>query len=285
MHSGPTQSNDTLISEATIVGRGESAVVYRTAVDTVLKLFYPHVERHTVEREFAASSQAFLMGLLVARPIQVVRVLDRHGLQMNLLNGPVLLHRVAKRPVAMTGALRALAVWQSHLHENSVAVGELPTAGQVLAHQVASSTAGKAAIASALDVLGSSPDGDRLCHGDLHLGNAIVTREGLAVFDWAKAFVGPCEIDVARSELLIRYGKYGRLMRRFPPVRLLRHASAEWYLLCYCLTSGRRRADIMTWRLPVAVAWAQGQQTMYMPGLQRAIDAMVARQAKRIVET
>jgi hypothetical protein len=41
--------------------------------------------------------------------------------------------------------------------------------------------------------------------------------------------------------------------------------------------SGRRRADIMRWRLPAAVGWMQGQGTMFVPGLQRAIDRMARR--------
>jgi thiamine kinase len=282
MRTIPTPPIDTQLPDRTIVGRGESAVVYRTADDNALKLFYGHVERHTVEREFTGSSLAFRMGLRVARPIEIVRVLDRHGLSMEMLDGPVLLHRVKKSPLAMICALHALAAWQSRLHATAVDSGDLPMASQVLAHQVASSIAGAPAVAAAQNVLRSSPNGDRLCHGDLHLGNVIVTDDDLAVIDWAKAFVGCGEIDAARSELLIRYAGYGRMMRRFPPFRILRHASAEWYLLCYCLTSGRRRADIITWRLPVAVAWAQGQQTMYMPGLQRAIDAMTARRRKRV---
>lgn len=260
------------------MGQGESAVVYRLSENVALKLFYAHIERHTVEREFAASALAFSIGLRVARPIEIVRVRERHGLVMDVLDGPVLLDRVAKKPIAMICALRALARWQCRLHETGVVMPELPSAREVLTHRVASSTAGAAAIANAAVIMRSvSSGGDRLCHGDLHLGNVIETGDGIAVVDWAKAFVGRCEMDVARSEILIRYGKYGRLMRRFPPVRILRHLSAEWYLLCYCLHSGRRRADIMAWRLPVAVAWAQGQGTMFMPGLQRAIDAMVTR--------
>lgn len=282
MRSIPTLSIDTPLTDAMIVGRGESAVVYRMPDDTVLKLFYPHVERHTVEREFLASALAFRIGLRVARPAGIVRLQGRYGLSMAFLDGTTVLDGVAKRPVAMIRALHALARWQSRLHQTAVNDRDLPTADQVLGHRVESSVAGAEAIAQAMAVMrSSSSSGDRLCHGDLHLGNAIVTGGEVAVIDWAKAFVGRREIDVARSELLIRYGGYGRTMRRFPPFRILRHASAEWYLSSYCLRSDCRRADIMIWRLPVAVAWAQGQQTMYMPGLQRAIDAMVARRAKK----
>jgi thiamine kinase len=151
----------------------------------------------------------------------------------------------------------------------------------ILTHQVSTSRAESGAIAAAARMVCYGERGDRLCHGDLHLGNIIATPDGLAVIDWAKAFIGPPEADAARSELLIRYAGYGRIMRRFPPVRVMRHVSAEWYLFWYCLLSGRRRRDILRWRLPVAVAWMQGQDTMFVPGLTRAIARMTARESRR----
>ncbi len=262
--------------EAQHIGRGQSGEVFRLDDDTVLKLFFPHIALHTVEREHLATSLAAECGLLVAEPLERVRVGERHGLVMRYLEGSVLLRKVGKRPVGMTLALVALARWQTRLHGQPAGTG-LPTMKAVLTHQVAVSVAGGAPIAAAGRVLHDGADGDRLCHGDLHFGNVIATPDGLAAIDWAKAYIGMPEADVARSELLIRYGSYGRFMSRFPPARILRHISAEWYLSWYCLLSRRRRRDIMRWRLPVAVAWMQGQGTMFVPGLTRAIARMTAR--------
>jgi thiamine kinase len=259
------------------IGGGESADVFRQDADTILKLFFPHVAVHTVERECTASAVAATMGLRVARPIEIVRVADRHGLLMRFLDGPVYLRQVAKSPARMTWALFAMALWQARQHAQSAPPVDLPDARLIFSHRLASSVADPAAIAAAQRIVATSPAGDRLCHGDLHLGNMIATSDGLAAIDWAKAFVGMAETDAARSELLIRYGQYGRFMRRFPPARIMRHISAEWYLLWYCALSGRPRRDVMRWRLPVAVAWMQGQGTMFAPGLVRAIARMTAR--------
>ncbi|WP_380787656.1 phosphotransferase family protein [Sphingomonas sp. R86521] len=275
----PPGDDAATLSEAgrEIVGTGESATVLRLRRGAVVKLFFAHVERHTAEREFAGSAAARSLGLCVARPIKIVRVGNRHGLIMDHLVGAVVLRKVAKSPVGMTLALFKLALWQSRMHRTSVVAGALPPTGVVLAQRIATSVAGARGIAAARAMLTGTTDDDRLCHGDLHLGNMIDTPAGLATIDWAKATIGPPEADAARSELLIRYGKYGRFMRRVPPVRIMRHVSAEWYLACYCLMSGRRRADVMRWRLPVAVGWMQGQGTMFVPGLQRAIDRMARR--------
>lgn len=264
------------LPEGQPLGRGESGEVFRLDTTSVLKLFFPHIERHTVDREYQASAAAAKRGLLVARPVEIVRIGDRFGLVMRYLDGPVLLRKVGTRPVGMTMALIALARWQTRLHAQPVDA-DLPTMKAVLTGQVTTSVAGTLAKTEAARVLQHGPDGDRLCHGDLHFGNIVATPDGLAAIDWAKAYIGMPEADVARSELLLRYGGYGRTMRRYPPARIMRHISAEWYLVWYCLLSGRRRRDILRWRLPVAVAWMQGQDTMFVPGLTRAIARMTTR--------
>ncbi len=263
-------------SEGRLIGRGQSGEVFWLDERRVLKLFFPHVALHTVEREQIASAAAHARGLLVAEPFEIVRVDDRYGLIVQRLDGPVLLRKVGKRPLGMTLALIALARWQSRLHAQPVDAA-LPSLRAVLDNQLASSIADRRAVAAATRIAIDGGAGDRLCHGDLHFGNIIATPQGLAAIDWAKANIGVPEADVARSELLIRYGSYGRFMRRFPPARLLRHVSAEWYLLWYCILSGRRRRAIARWRLPIAVAWMQGQTTMYVPGLTGAIRRMTAR--------
>ncbi len=263
-------------SQAQYIGHGQTGEVFGLDDHVVLKLFFPHIAAHTVERELTASAVAAECGLLVAEPIEIVRVDERLGLAMRRLYGPVLLRKVGKQPIGMTMALVALARWQTRLHARAV-TSELPTMKAVLTHQVAVSVAGPEPAAAAARIVRDGADGDRLCHGDLHFGNMIATPDGIAAIDWAKAYIGMPEADVARSELLIRYGSYGRFMRRFPPARMLRHVSAEWYLFWYCVLSGRRRRDIMRWRLPVAVAWMQGQDTMFVPGLTRAIARMTGR--------
>lgn len=263
-------------SDSELIGRGESGEVFRLDGARVLKLFFAHIERHTVEREYRASKAAAEREMLVGEPIEILCVGDRLGLVMRLLDGPVLLHKVCAQPIGMTFALVALARWQTRLHARPTDA-ELPSMKTVLTHQVAISVADEAPIAAAARIVREGGEGDRLCHGDLHIGNIIATPKGLAAIDWAKAYIGAPEADVARSELLLRYAGYGRIMRRYPPARIMRHASAEWYLFWYCLLSGRRRRDIMRWRLPVAVAWMQGQNTMFVPGLTRAIARMTAR--------
>jgi aminoglycoside phosphotransferase (APT) family kinase protein len=59
----------------------------------------------------------------------------------------------------------------------------------------------------ALDTLRELPPGDRLCHGDFHLGNILGYFDAPVIIDWGSATRGNPVADVARTELLHRFGE------------------------------------------------------------------------------
>ena len=54
----------------------------------------------------------------------------------------------------------------------------------------------------ALVALETMPDGDRLCHGDFHPGNILMTPQGEHIIDWIDASRGNPMADLARSTIL-----------------------------------------------------------------------------------
>jgi aminoglycoside phosphotransferase (APT) family kinase protein len=56
-----------------------------------------------------------------------------------------------------------------------------------------------------LRTLDGLPAGDRLCHGDFHPGNVLLTAGRTAVIDWVGATRGSPEADHARTLLLLRW--------------------------------------------------------------------------------
>jgi aminoglycoside phosphotransferase (APT) family kinase protein len=58
----------------------------------------------------------------------------------------------------------------------------------------------------ALRLLRSLPAGDRLCHGDFHIGNVMVSSSDPVILDWGYASKGDPVGDVAQSVLLHRIG-------------------------------------------------------------------------------
>ena len=46
------------------------------------------------------------------------------------------------------------------------------------------------------------PDGDRLCHGDFHLGNILLGQQEPVIIDWIDSSIGNPLADVARTSIL-----------------------------------------------------------------------------------
>jgi aminoglycoside phosphotransferase (APT) family kinase protein len=58
-----------------------------------------------------------------------------------------------------------------------------------------------------LALLESLPRGERLCHGDFHPGNIILTAEGPVIIDFPNALSGDPVSDFARTALLLEAGE------------------------------------------------------------------------------
>lgn len=75
---------------------------------------------------------------------------------------------------------------------------------------------------SLLDALAATPrgvtagEGLRLCHGDLHPGNIILTSDGPVLIDWFDASRGDADADIARTTLLLSGGPTAAPPRHLP---------------------------------------------------------------------
>ncbi|KGX92393.1 aminoglycoside phosphotransferase [Pontibacillus halophilus JSM 076056 = DSM 19796] len=93
--------------------------------------------------------------------------------------------------------------------------------------------------AKLLEKLESMPMESRLCHGDYHIYNLLMSDKGVATIDWVDGSVGnPCA-DVYRTYLL-----YSQLSMSI----------ADMYLQLYCKKSGLSRIDILEWAPIIAAA-------------------------------
>lgn len=262
------------------IGGGLSADVFRLDAHRVLKLMRPDVPVAVARRECAVTQVAADAGLAIAHPRGLVMVGKRCGLLLDYLPENPVLRRVRRWPGAVMVTLAALARYQAAIHRLAPA-GGIPHAADVLAHRLGESLADAAAVAHARTLLAALPPGDRLLHGDLHMGNIITMPGGLRVVDWSQAMIGVPAADVARTELLLRYGRYGRRLRDHAWLRSVRHGAAAWYLTCYRRITGMTDAQVDAWRTPVAVAWLREGSAAHAPSLRRYIAARIARDQLR----
>lgn len=236
-----------------LIGSGGSAEVFRLDGGRVLKLYREGLDPGIIAREHDGVRHAQEQGLHVARAFGTQEHGGRHGIIFEELTGKPLLRHVLLRPLHSRAILRRFADYHAQIHRCS---GEgLPHAQHDIVHvRILNAEADDRLKQMALDRLLAIPRGNRLCHGDFHPGNAILTRHGIAAIDWSNGSIGDPAGDVARTELLLRHASHGPLLRRFPALRRLRDMTADLYLAQYRETSGLSDEGVERWRLPMAVA-------------------------------
>ena len=133
------------------------------------------------------------------------------------------IEEIAGRPASVWERLEGTSMWRHVIDhpDRSVAMGELMADIQLALFELVppvtlpdqrdrltskirrSATTIDATLIAALDLI---PDGDvpsRLCHGDLHPSNVILTDDGPMLVDWFDASRGDRVADVARSSLTL----------------------------------------------------------------------------------
>jgi len=183
------------------LGAGREAEVYAWGEHAVLKLYRPGYLGHRAESLVLAQ----LDGHAVAPAlIDVVDHEGRRGLVIERLRGPDMLTVLQRQPWRLPGLARRLAAAHLAIHEVR-APAELPDLRQVLALRVEDADLPPHLRGFVLEILDQLPSDDRLCHGDLHPGNALLATDRVGVIDWGNASRGVPEADQARTLLLLRW--------------------------------------------------------------------------------
>jgi hypothetical protein len=183
------------------IGAGREADVHAFGDDAVVKLYRPGFGGHRAE----ALALANLDGHGIApKLIDTIDCDGRTGLVLERLDGSDMLSLLHRQPWRVLGLAHALA--GAHLAVHQVeAPADLPALRQVLAARINDAALPVHLRDYALRVLDGLPDGDRLCHGDYHPGNVLLSAGRVAVIDWPGAARGTPEADHARTRLLLRW--------------------------------------------------------------------------------
>lgn len=97
------------------------------------------------------------------------------------------------------------------------------------------------------------PPAARLCHGDFHPGNVLLTDNGPIVIDWLDATIGNPACDVARTSLLIR-GYIATTPDLDPVERSTLVDFHDRYLTRYTAATRELAQEVDHWREVVAAA-------------------------------
>jgi len=239
------------------IAEGREAEVFEYDAGSVLRLFRDERMAASLEREAAAMNAVRAAGGPAPHARGTVRENDRPGLIIERLDGPDMLTLLGKKPWYTFSAGRILGETHAALHE-VVAPPELPLQKERFRRRIETAAAESPEHARlgefVLRALDALPQGDRICHGDYHPGNVLITADGPRVIDWPNSTKGDPHADVARVLLTFDIASVPpgapTLVRRLE--KLARRFIRSRYVAAYRRTRPLDDALLARWRIPVA---------------------------------
>lgn len=260
-------SLETRLARETLVGRGQNSDVFSWGEDSVLKLYFPSFPAEVTQREYVIARAVYAAGHAAPAVRDVVEIGGRHGIIFERVHGPSLVQQVERRPWRLFAAARQLAEWHVRLHDSPAPV-ELPAQRDQIARWIdRADGCSDAEKETARRHLAQLPPGDRLCHGDFHPANVILSARGPVIIDWSTGTRGHALADVARTSVLFESASlppetavHLRLLMKF--ARRLLHAT---YLKRYFELRPGSLEDLEFWRVPqrmAGLAWRAERKRM-----------------------
>jgi aminoglycoside phosphotransferase (APT) family kinase protein len=236
---------------------GREAEVFRLRDGSVLKLMRDPDAMERLEREAAAMRSLSEHGHRAPTVRGIVEIDGRPGLVSECIEGADLFTKLGTHPWKILHAGSVMAMTHAAMHE-CPAPESLPDLHDDLRGRIATAAVllPSAQAETVLDILGRLPRGDRLCHGDFHLGNLLGDWDAPVVIDWGDAARGDPLADVARTDLLHRLGEpppgTSRVLRALIPIG--RGILAARYVSTYQRCRGIHVARLEQWKLVRAAA-------------------------------
>jgi hypothetical protein len=110
---------------------------------------------------------------------------------------------VSRKLWKMVYYARRMAELHVEMHASTIQA-DIPTQRQRLTEKIRDAKALSDDLRSkTLAVLGSLPDGNRLCHGDFHPDNIMVSEQDEIIIDWIDTSLGNPLADLARTSIIL----------------------------------------------------------------------------------
>jgi uncharacterized protein (TIGR02172 family) len=185
------------------LARGRTADVYAWEDGTVLKLFHDWFDLESVEYEFKIAHAVHASGVKSPAVMKLIQVQGRNALVYERVAGLPLERMVLQKPWQVFSHARRLSELHYKMHQ-VVFSADMPSQQERLRKKIDLAEALSSSVKkSLLERLVSLPDGDRVCHGDFHPGNVLVTPDSSNTIDWIDAARGNPLADVARTSIIL----------------------------------------------------------------------------------
>jgi len=243
------------MDEPIVMASGRTADVLALDEHHVLKLFHATVSEQSIQDEFAIGERVVQLGIACPSPVRITEHGGRQGIIYTRVSGDTLLNRMLKRLWRLN--IEAAELARIHLPIHQQTVSNMPKQKQRLMTDIE-----QAPLLSAQEKLTVKAhllqlkDDNKLCHGDYHPGNVIVHGQQEWIIDWMTGTEGNPAGDVARTFLILKYGRLNDKPLRFLSgiASRLRIQIANKYREAYVNHSDLSHTEIEDWMMPVAAA-------------------------------
>lgn len=246
------------------IARGRTADVYDWDEGHVLKLFHNWFERDNIEYELKIARAVHASGVKSPSVGDLIQVQGRNGLIYERVAGKSMLEMIQQKPWKVFQYGRMLAELHAQMHE-CVFEADIPSQRRKLERKIQGVDVLPAPLKTALTTsLLSLPDGDRVCHGDFHPANVLISGNNATVIDWIDAARGNPLADAARTTVIL-LGAANTTQTPDPVVKMFTKLSHAVYLREYFRLRPHGMDEYHRW-IPVVAA---GRLTEGMPELEK----------------
>jgi uncharacterized protein (TIGR02172 family) len=242
-----------MITSTKPLALGRTAAVYAWKDGWVIKLFVTDWPPDWVEYEARIARIVHASGLPVPVVGEVIQVDGRIGLEYERVDGISMLAQIASRPWRAMCLARLFAELHAEMHTRSMP--DLPELHSRLKGKINDfSGLPEDLRQAAQQTLQCMPRGDRLCHGDFHPGNILMTAHGPVIIDWTDAARGNPMADVARTRLLVSTPPTEEMKAVALMIRLFQGAFFRTYMQHYFKLQPEGKDQLDLWQPVVNAA-------------------------------
>ncbi|AXY09774.1 MULTISPECIES: aminoglycoside phosphotransferase family protein [Bacillus] len=214
------------------IAKGNTAEIYLYD-SKVVKLFEEYLPNTESINEAKKQKYAYSCGLPVPNVFEVTKIQNRQAIIMEYVKGNSIGDLLLNNLNEAEHYINICVNEQKKIHAIRVNTDVMEAMGERLERQIKSvhklDEKQKESILNKLHSIKFEP---RLCHGDFHPFNLILSEKNVSIIDWVDACSGDIRADVFRTYLLYAQSH----------IEL-----AEMYLQIYCRNTDLTREEIFQW--------------------------------------
>lgn len=221
----------------TQIARGNTASIYLHE-GKIIKVFNDYLPSTEALYEATKQKYAYSCGLPVPKVFDVIEIDGKQAIIMEYIQGRTIGDIIFKDMERAEYYMSIAVDIQQKIH--AIDADSIEPMSEKLSRQIQSANIlGDERKSILLQKLNAITSEKKLCHGDYHVFNLIMTNDDVIVIDWVDSSIGDIRADVYRSYLL-----YSQISMEL----------ADLYLRLYCEKSGLSKDEVFLWAPIIAGA-------------------------------